>query len=158
MLPGDVILEPPADAWGRLVASVDGARYCHVRIMGADSAASAEDAGIVWEDRIFEGDLAISPPLTDEQRSKIQDELVPLIGRPYSRLGLVALGLARVGVKLPLLSREIPDPSAFICSQLAAHTWRRVGFDPFPGRPSQTITPGDLADVALREGWPVYTP
>lgn len=158
MLPGDFILEPPGDRFGSLVAAVSQGRYCHVRLIADDAAASAEEDGVVWEDSFFEGDLAVSPPLTDEQRAGIQSAVQPLIGKPYSTFGMLAVGLARLGLRLPWLDRPLGDPPAVICSQLVVLAWRRVGFDPFPGRQPQDVTPGDLADVAFREGWPVYTP
>jgi len=158
--PGDFILETPEDLWGRIVASVSGGRYCHVRLVVDEDGRtlSAQDEGAVWEDRVFDGDLVVSPPLTDAQRDMISTVAWRLHGLPYSRRGLVLLGLARLGLRTPWISQELDRPDSLICSQLVDLAWRRVGFHAFDdGRQPQDVTPGDLADLAFRAGWDVYT-
>ena len=160
MRPGDFILEPPEDRLGSLVAAVSGGRYSHVRLVVDEDGRtlSAQDEGAVWEDRVFEGDVLVSPPLTDAQRAMISTVAWRLHGTPYARLGFVLVGLARLGLRTPWLSRELDRPDRLICSQLVDLAWRRVGFHAFDdGRQPQDVTPGDLADLAFREGWDVYT-
>lgn len=158
MRPGDFILEPPTDLWGSLISAICGGRYSHVRLVVDDDGhtLSVEDDGAVWEPHLFEGDVLVSPPLTDEQRAKIAEIAAELHGAPYARLGFLAVGLARLGLRLPWLSRPMDRPRRLICSQLVALAWRRSGFEAFDdGRQPQDVTPGDLADLAFRSGWAV---
>lgn len=157
MLPGDVILESPTDRYGRAVATFGASPYCHARLVVDYDGRTVEASGkgVVWEPDLYEGDLHVTAPLTAEQRREIVLAAEPLIGRPYSRGGLLALGLEGFGLGPAWLTRELDDPKRFTCAHLVAHVWKAVGFDPF-GRPAQSITPGDLADKALRDGWAAY--
>lgn len=160
MRPGDFVLETPEDRLGSIVAAVSGGRYSHVRLVVDEDGRtlSALDEGAVWEDMVYDGDLVVSPPLTDAQREQIAAVAQDLHGAPYARLGFVLVGLARLGLRTPWLSRELDRPDRLICSQLVDLAWRRVGFHAFDdGRQPQDVTPGDLADLAFRSGWPVYT-
>ncbi|MCZ9884652.1 hypothetical protein [Arthrobacter sp. B2a2-09] len=160
MRPGDFILESPTGLWGSVVASVSGGRYNHARLVVDESgrSLSAESDGAVWEPNTFEGDVVVSPPMTDAHRARIAAIADELVGTPYSRRGLVLVGLARLGLRTPWLSRELDRPGSLICSQLIDLSWRRAGFDAFAdGRQPQDVTPGDLADLAFRNGWDVYT-
>lgn len=160
MLPGDLILESPGDRWGSIVAAVSGGRYNHVRLVVDEDgrSVSAEDDGVVREPDLWEGDLHVVAPLSSSQRAQIPAIADELVGLPYDRLGMVLCGLARLGVRTPWISRELARPSRLICSQLVDLAWRRAGFHAFDdGRQPQAVTPGDLADVAFRRGWPVYT-
>lgn len=160
MRPGDFILESPTSPWGSVVAAVGGGRYNHVRLVVDESgrSLSAEYEGADWEPDTFEGDVVVSPPLTDGQRARIAKIAQELHGAPYSRRGLVLVGLARLGLRTPWISQDLRWPESLICSQLVDLAWRRAGFHAFDdGRQPQDVTPGDLADLAFRRGWDVYT-
>lgn len=154
MRPGDFILEPPTDAYGRAVATLGGSRYNHVRLIVDETGRSVEAKaeGVAWTPDLYEGDLVVAAPLTAEQRRAIRAAAEPLIGLPYSRLGLLSLGLASFIPGPSWLRRERSEHRAFTCAHLVAHIWKAVGFDPV-GRPAQSVTPGELADLALRRGW-----
>ncbi|MFD0044733.1 hypothetical protein ACFVGV_06035 [Pseudarthrobacter scleromae] len=156
MLPGDFVLEPPTDAYSRAVATLGGSRYNHVRLIVDYTGRSVEAVagGVTWTPEVYQGDLLVAAPLTDDQRGAILAASEPLIGRPYSRAGLLSLGLASFAPGLPWLRRELAEHRAFTCAHLVAHIWKAVGFDPV-GRPAQSVTPGELADLALRRGWDV---
>lgn len=156
--PGDLVLEPPTDRRGRATASLGGGRYCHARIFTDDRLtveAAADGARI--EPHSYEGDLALSAPLTDEEREAIPAAAYDLVGTPYDNLALIPLALAGLGLRMPWLDRELVDRKRMTCAELVLRVWREVGFDPLPGVAAQSVTPGDLADVALRDHWPVYT-
>lgn len=167
--PGDVVLTPASGGIGNLIAAVTWSRYSHVSVVIDDegNTVSANPDGAEL-DGIFEDDVVISPPLTDAQRDGIRAAALDLLGTPYGRWDVFVLGLARLGFSSPSLAREVARPDRLFCSQLVDLVWRRVGFHAFDdGRLPQAVTPGDIADMALRKGWPpvdltgwdlVYTP
>uniref|UniRef100_A0A9E7SI19 Nicotinamide mononucleotide transporter n=1 Tax=Arthrobacter phage SWEP2 TaxID=2945958 RepID=A0A9E7SI19_9CAUD len=169
MRPGDVVLTPASGGFGNIVSTVTWSRYSHVSLVvdHDGTTISANRSGAEW-DGIYEGDVVVSPPLSDVQRDLIHRAAVPLIGTPYGYRDVVALGLARMGFTSASLARQVERPDRLFCSQLVDLIWRRVGFHAFDdGRLPQAVTPGDIADLALRKGWDpvdlsdweiVYTP
>lgn len=158
MKPGDFVLEPPTDREGRAIASLAGGKYCHARLaLEGDTTIEAVGDGVSIEPDVYEDDLAVSVPLSDAQRAALPAAAVEFLGLPYDTRAYWALGLAGIGWPPPYLRRDLGEPRAFTCAHFVVHVWREVGFDPFPGRRPQSITPGDLADVALREGWAALT-
>lgn len=155
-----MILEPATGGFGSVVASVSMGRYCHVRLVVDEygTSLSAEDDGAVWERNLYEGDVHVSVPLTDEQRANILGVARAFHGTPYDRVGMVLVGLSRLGLRLPWLNKELARTDRLFCSQLVDLVWRRAGFHAFDdGRQPQDVTPGDLADLAFRYGWQVAT-
>lgn len=93
-------------------------------------------------------------PLTDAQRQAIADAARGLVGRPYSWLDILALGLRQFGVRLPGLAKRIERSDRLICSQLVDLAYEVAGVHLFTdGRLPQDVTPGDLADRLVCESW-----
>ncbi|MBX6387154.1 MAG: hypothetical protein IRZ07_29950 [Microbispora sp.] len=132
-------------------------RYNHVRLV-VDTDGGVIEANPDGADRghVHSGDVVVSPPLTDEQRARIPALAEALLGTPYGFLDVAALGLASLGFDVPSVRRRIIRPDRLFCSQLADLVLTQAGYQPFAdGRTPQAVSPGDFADLAFREGWPV---
>lgn len=161
MRPGDIALAVNSQAWyAYLICLFTRSRYSHVRLIVDESGRCVEAvAGGVRYGTVMPGDVVIPAPLTDSQRETIRDWADQYIGIPYAWLDVVLLGLAQVGVRLPWLARRrVERPDRLFCSQLIDLAWSDAGYDAFrDGRLPRNVSPGDLADLALRWGSIHYT-
>ena len=159
MKPGDVALFRPANAIGNAIAVFDQARYCHVRlIIDADGTTVEADFKGAIRGHVQDGDVIVTAPLTDEQRARILEAASSLLGTPYGFADIAALALAKLGLRVPFLSKRLARPDRLFCSQLVDIVWQSVGFKAFDdGRLPQDVTPGDIADRAFVNGWPATT-
>lgn len=157
MKPGDVAFSHNDRHWyGWVISVFTKSRYSHCKLVIAENGRTVEATnGGVRFGMVQPEDVVSSPPLTDEQRLKCILFAKSLIGTPYGWVDIVVIGLAQVGVRLPSLSRELSRVDRLFCSQLVDYVWRRAGFRAFMDqRQPQNVSPGDLADLALRGGWP----
>jgi hypothetical protein len=136
-------------------------RYNHVRLVVSPHGAvvEARPRG-ASRGHVSHGDVVVRPPLTLAQRLQIPDIAASFVeangghGIPYGFLDVAALGLAQFGITLPSVKRRIRRPDRLFCSQLVDYAWTLAGFTAFTDeRPEQDVSPGDLADLAFREGW-----
>lgn len=86
--------------------------------------------------------------LTDDQQTKICDAADSMIGRPYSFLDILALGLSAWDLVPAWVWNRLSRPDRVICSQLVAWSYSAAGVTLVPGKALCRITPGDLANVA----------
>lgn len=159
MRAGDMALSAGGNLAGWLIRTGDHSRYNHVRLILNEQGdvAEAVGGGFVYG-KVRPGDVICSPlGMTDEQREQIPDVVASLIGRPYGYIDVVALGLAQIGFFKKLVARRVKNPRRLFCSQAVDHAWLLAGYHAFNDkRMSQNVTPGDLADLALREDWESY--
>ena len=156
MKPGDVALFRPANPIGWAIAIFDQARYCHVRMI-VDEAGTTVEADFKGAIRghVQDGDVIVSAPLTDEEGAKILAAAEQLLGTPYGFADIAALALAKLGIRLPFLSKRLARPDRLFCSQLVDIVWQKAGFKAFnDDRLPQDVTPGDIADTAFVGSWP----
>ena len=156
-LPGDVALVHESGFVETAIQFGTRSRYNHVRLIvdtkGHTVEAKPQGAA---RGRVQPGDVVARPPLSAEQRWRISDIAASLVGTPYGFLDVAALGLAQFGVTLPSVTRRVARPDRLFCSQLCDLAWSLAGFQAFAdGRVPQDVSPGDLADLAFREGWEV---
>lgn len=159
MRSGDIALVRTPDLIGWTIRLATRSRYNHVRLVlsAAGDVLEANPSGAEYG-TVRTGDLIVSPPLTDTQRADIPLIAGYLAGTPYGFGDVAALGLAQFGITLPSVRRRIEQPDRLFCSQLVDYAWQLAGFHAFTdGRTPQDVTPGDLADLAFRSGWPVTT-
>jgi hypothetical protein len=144
---------------GHAVTWFDLSRYCHVRLVTSEDGATVEaDLKGAVRGRVRAGDVIVSPPLTDAQRALIGEAAAGLVGTPYGFPDIAALALKRLGIRLPGLNHRIERSDRLICSQLVDVVWQSVGFRGFDdGRLPQDVTPGDIADLSLADGWTSHT-
>jgi hypothetical protein len=159
MLPGDVALVRPGGWVGAGIDVVTTSRYCHIRLIVAEDGSTVEaNPPGAMRGRIQGGDVIVTAPLTDAQRAQVATTAAALIGIPYGWLDVAALGLAQFGIHPPGLSKRLGRPDRLFCSQLVDLVWRSVGFHAFTdGRLPQNVSPGDIADLALVNGWDATT-
>jgi hypothetical protein len=159
MRPGDVALYRPHNTLGAIVAWLTRARYCHVRLITTTDGQTVEaDLKGAIRGRVQPGDVIVSAPLTDAQRALIPVLAAAVVGTPYGFLDILALLLASFGLRFPALAARIERSDRLICSQLVDVVWQAAGFHAFAdGRLPQDVTPGDIADTALSNGWTAHT-
>lgn len=140
-----------------LIFCGDESRYEHTFIVGPNNTViEARMGGIIIRplsdhDRPY-GFLQI--PLTEEQREKIVNEALSLIGTKYSYLTYVYLTAERLGIKSDWLKKKVMSRTNMICSQFCDEVYRRAGIRLFnDGRLPQDITPGDIAALAIEYYW-----
>jgi hypothetical protein len=159
MRPGDAALYRPHNTLGEAIAAFTRSRYCHVRLIVDEDGSTVEaDFKGAIQGHVQDGDVIVSPPLTDAQRAIIPVVAEHLIGTPYGFLDIAALALASVGIRNRWLAARIARTDQLICSQLVDVVWQATGFHAFAdGRLPQDVTPGDIADTALSNGWTAQT-
>lgn len=159
MKPGDVALFRPCTPIGNAIAVFDQARYCHVRlIVDPDGTTVEADFKGAIRGHVQDGDVIVTAPLTPDERDKVLAAATPLLGTPYGFADIAALALAKLGIRLPSLTRRLARPDRLFCSQLVDIVWQSVGFRAFDDdRLPQDVTPGDIADRAFVGGWPATT-
>jgi len=111
---------------------------------GAGFAAFRDYAGATWSH--FD--------LTPEQRTAIVAAANGFLGRPYSWLDCLCIGLAdRFGTHVPTAVRNrLQRPDRMICSQLADSAYLDAGVHLFAdGRDPGAVSPGDLLDLITKE-------
>ncbi len=94
-------------------------------------------------------DGALAPvsrfPLTDEEKQRIADEALALVGTPYNFLDIAALALLSLGIRWKWLCQRAQSSKRLICSQLVDRAYRNAGLHLYQdGRPDGEVTPGDL--------------
>lgn len=95
----------------------------------------------------------IKVPLTDEQRVKANLAGRGLKGTPYSFLDYLALAMLHFHIRPKWLKDYVASDGHMICSQLVDEVELLVGYHMFDdGRAPQEVTPGGLADWAIRQG------
>ena len=159
MKPGDVALFRPHNRVGSAIAVFDESRYCHIRmITDADGGTVEADFKGAIRGHVQDGDVIVTAPLTDGQRARIAAMATPLLGTPYGFADIAALAFAKLGLRVPFLSKRLARPDRLFCSQLVDIVWQAVGFKAFDdGRLPQDVTPGDIADKAFTNSWPATT-
>lgn len=164
---GDILLFQGTSPLSRLIRWGSGSEYSHAgfaawwdgrllvfqasgrgaEVLPASSAVDAYDGQVDWF------------ALKDEHQRRIDAHLlvttaVTLLGRSYSRLGLVQLMARMVGGRF----RGLPDPkacpNAVFCSQYVSYCYRRAGLDLVEGTDDGSTSPADLAasPFLLRRG------
>lgn len=155
--PGDVAFQRGGGFGAWLIRVGTSSRYNHVRLVIDYDGTCVESVGdgVVYG-KVKPDDVVTSPPnLTDEQRDLIRPIAENLLGTPYGYIDLVAIALAQLGINLPYLKKRIERPDRLFCSQLVDYVWLLAGYHAFDdGRMSQNVSPGDLADLSFRNGWP----
>lgn len=83
---------------------------------------------------------------TEDQRRRIMDKAVALLGTPYGWTDIVRLSLRCLGLNWSWLTKRADEEKAMICSQLVAACGQAGGQAWLCGRsfPAE-VTPGDLA-------------
>lgn len=117
----------------------------------------AEPRGTIYA-RLPRNCYLIRLPLTADQRAQVPVVAAPLIGRGYSFLGCLVVGLAQYGIRIPWLLRST---RRLFCSQEADLIAELVGFHLFADRrPTGDVSPGDLLQLAEqhagRDGWELH--
>jgi hypothetical protein len=156
-LPGDFALVRTKGFVGWAIRLGTRSRYNHVRLIISTDGRTleAESRGAV-NGHVQPDDLVIRPPMTRAERARISRVAGMLKGRPYGFLDVAALGLAQFGVMLPSVKRKIANPKRLFCSQLVDYAWTLAGFHAYrDDRVPQDVSPGDLGDLAFRDGWKV---
>lgn len=159
-LPGDVALAHGNDFVGLGIQFGTRSRFNHTRLVINEHGHTleAESSGAV-HGLVHADDVVVRPPMTYEERSRIDAIAEKLRGTPYGFLDCAALGLAQFGLTLPSVTRRVSRPDRLFCSQLVDYAWSLAGFHAFDdGRVPQDVSPGDIADLALRAGWKVVNP
>ena len=159
LLPGDVALARGSGIVDALIRWGTRSRYNHARLVvdGLGETVEALSSGAIRR-HVQLTDVIVRPPLTGKQRAAIPGIAASLVGTPYGFLDVAALGLAQFGITLPSVTRRIARPDRLFCSQLVDEAWREAGFHAFTdGRTPQDVSPGDLADLAFRDGWEVVS-
>jgi hypothetical protein len=157
MQAGDIALVHNSGIVDDLIRWGTRSRYNHVRLIVDDKGNTVEAlAHGAQRGHVRPGDLVVSPPMLAIQRHRIPSIATHLLGTPYGFLDVAALGLAQFGITLPSVKRRIARPDRLFCSQLVDYAWSLAGYHAFTdGRTPQDVSPGDLADLAFREGWKV---
>lgn len=154
---GDVALVRSAGFVAWCIRLGTRSRFNHVRLVidDADGTLEANPGGSGFG-YVSATDLVVSPPMTDAQRAKIPDIARSLHGIPYGFADVAALGLAQFGITLPSVKRRLARRDRLFCSQLVDLAWQLAGYHAFTdGRPPQDVSPGDIADLAMTNGWSV---
>jgi hypothetical protein len=156
--PGDIALVHETGPVALGIQYGTRSRYNHVRLVVDTMHGRVVEAkpGGAARGHVGRNDVVVRPPLTWEQRAKIPAIAASLLGTPYGFLDVAALGLAQVGIVLPGVKHRIARPDRLFCSQLVDYAWTLAGFHAFTDdRTPQDVSPGDLADLAFRQGWGV---
>jgi hypothetical protein len=131
--------------------------YNHVIIAeGTGWAFEAEPGGVdTCTENAYKDAVWVSVPLTEGQRVKVLAYLHTELGTPYNWPAIVVFALRTL---MPWLPHKALDGWADrrrnqICSELAVNALRWAGVDLFPGRLAATVSPADILNLALREGW-----
>ena len=101
-------------------------------------------------------DMRLSPQaLSWEQRLRISDAALGVLGTPYGFADILALALLRLHIRPVWLRREVARTDRLICSQLVDVVYRRAGVSLFKdGRSPENVTPGDLSKlIGEGNGW-----
>lgn len=157
MQAGDIALVRTGGLIGRAIRIVTRSRYNHIRLIldECGTALEANPTGCEYG-TVMPGDVIVQAPMTDAQRALVFDMAKRQAGKPYNFLDVVALGLSQFGFKPAWAWRRIANPRTLFCSQLVDYVWELVGFHAFDdGRQHHDVSPGDIADLAFVEGWPV---
>jgi hypothetical protein len=160
--PGDMALVHNSGFVSAAIRWGTRSRYNHVRLVTGISGntVEAQPQGAV-RGHVHPNDLVLRPPLlTSFQRAWIREAAAGFVlanhgkGIPYGFLDVAALGLAQFGITLPSVKRRIKSPDHLFCSQLYDYALSLAGYHLFTDdRTPQDVSPGDLADLAFREGW-----
>lgn len=134
----------------------DASRYTHAfLVLDNEQVIEAQPGGAVitpLSEYMGRLDVVFSRvPLTDEQRDTMVAHARQLEGTPYSFLDYLALALTKLKIKPKFIVNRVKSSGHLICSQLVAQEYEKVGAPLFTdGTPSYMVTPGDLADVLIR--------
>jgi len=156
---GDFALARSEGFAGVVIRAVTFSPYNHVRLITSEHGDTLESLGQgATPGFVRPGDVVVSVPMSDEQRAMIPAIARSLHRTPYSYTGVILLGLARLGViRNPegWLATRLRRRDDLFCSQLVDEAHLRVGWHNFTdGRLPHNVTPGHLADLAFRSGWP----
>lgn len=157
MRPGDFALERDKGFVGWGIRLFTRSRWNHAKLIVDESGKTLEAlaSGAVY-DKVLPTDIVVEAPLSDSQRAGIPDIAWLLEGRPYAYLDIVALALAQFGIRPKWARRRLMNEDQLFCSQLVDYAWELAGFKAFAdGRIPGDVTPGDLADLAFVDWWPV---
>ncbi len=153
--PGDFLVVRTSGWAGRLIRWVTRSTVNHAGILVHD--------GRIIEARPSGAGYAAPPPdalwshlpLTDEERGRIIAAATRFVGRPYSWLDCLCIGLAdRFGTHVPTAVRNrLQRPDRMICSQLVDSAYLDAGVHLFAdGRDPGAVSPEDLRVVIINEG------
>lgn len=160
---GCVLPKYPVDQLIRVLQFANGdgwawSRYCHAFIVESvdpDGTVHAIEAwpGGARRDTYLADDPKIlwsQIQLTDDQRTKIVDTAVSLLGTPYSYLDYLAI--AAHHLHLPgagLLENKVADTHHVMCSYLVDLCYRSATVELLPSELPGYVTPAELARVAV---------
>lgn len=155
--PGDIALVRSTGPVAWAIRLGTRSRYNHVRLITSPRGDTLEAVPRgAMHGHVQPGDLVVRPPLTPVEVRRIPRAAQTLAGRPYGFLDVAALGLAQFGIMLPVVRRRIRNPKTLFCSQLVDYAWTLAGFHAYTdNRVPQDVSPGDLGDLAFRDGWKV---
>jgi len=156
MQAGDIAMVKTTAIWGALIRVFTRSRYDHAVLILNDRglAVEAVPSGARYC-YVQPEDIVVSPPLTSDQRLVVRAKGHALIGTRYNFLDVGLLGLAQLGVRAEWLRKRLARADRLFCSQLIDLALQDAGYHLFEdGRLPQNVSPGDLADLAFREGWP----
>jgi hypothetical protein len=85
--------------------------------------------------------------ITEDQREKIVDHALSLVGRPYGFFDIFIIFLRILGLRLPpqKLWNKLAKGMGYICSELVAECYLSANFE-LINKPVNLVTPGDLAE------------
>lgn len=90
--------------------------------------------------------------LTDKQRNDICAAALSYVGVGYSWADYLYMALNHWGLKSKWIKRHIATSRKMICSQLVTQCYTDAGIDLFTdGRTPEDVTPGDLANLFLKD-------
>lgn len=93
-------------------------------------------------------------PLTDAQRARVPEVVLPMVDTPYSFLDYVYLALWRLGIRPDWLRDAVRSSGHMICSQSVDKVEELIGLNLFTDlRLNQDVTPGDLFELFEAKGW-----
>lgn len=137
---------PAARGWEHAFIAVGDGTIIEAASQGAirrPESEYAEDEVLWW-----------TPQITDYLHRHDAGALVAprFVGRPYNWLDYIALTGTRLHWTFSnwFINRACSDRTV-ICSQLVAAAYADTGAQIIPGRPAWEVTPGDLAEAALRD-------
>ena len=138
-----------------LIRVLTRSRYDHAVIV-IDPEPGTGRARIAYLDEYDPSTVLLSDePLTDEQRAKIVEHALALVGTPYGFIDIGALALMLTLHRAPAwLASRADHERAMICSQLVAACGCAAGVDWLCDQeyPAQ-VTPGMLGERIIRRAW-----
>jgi uncharacterized protein YycO len=157
--PGDYFVVRTGGWAGALIRTVTRSRVNHAGLIIRDDGTTveAQPKGARYGKVPANCYIVHVPYATDEDRYQAVNAALACVGVGYNWTGLAALAAAQYGLGwLPGVKAKLASLDNLFCSQLvdyALHMGHVEAFD--DGRAFGDVSPGDLLDAALQNGWTV---